>query len=859
MSQGLEVARVWVSFCAVAYSDERCFTPAFESALTQKTVLYAPHAPSAANFLRQRGELFDSLILNRTTRKERIYGVSTDMLRTLLSPWFRRLARHRPNSDAAGESTLIIAGMHRSGTSLAASLLQQAGMNVGSNLLGPAKGNVKGHFENYDFVRFHHFVLESQGFDPDGWTTACPNDFDQEQQEAAAELVRRSAAPGLWGWKDPRTTLFLDAWARKLPGSKFLLLLRAPWEVVDSLYRRGIRADVIFAERPEFAVEVWLNYNRLVLDFCKRAGERCVLATAHRIAEHPETVFELLQRKFRLRLAAPQRELIDRELLHTSTDSHWPALVSHYFPKALALYRELLAREADEYESQPNLPQIDSTGVDTTRSAREAFRDWHALRRFDDLSSGRSPSDDREAYTEAETSHGLPVFQPTSGEAASDEPTVGAVPRPDISVVVPAYNHADYIDRALESVAMQHLPEGVTLELIVVDDGSSDGTAECVEAFASRHAQLDTTLVRQANAGAPAALNRGIEIARGRYIGLLNSDDEYAPGRLETLYRAMEKSGQSFCFTDFDVVDEQSQELASDHVYVRYLRDHLAKVPSYPSLAYSLLRFHAAISTGNMFFTRALFEQVGGFTNLPQCHDWDFTLSTLAYTTPLLVGQKLYRYRLHQANTFTERGADQQGAEDLQRLLAKAARRMLSEPAAASYPAMTAPREYLVDLLRQVGAELPERFQQTGVAPQDCPRYGAGWHVAEYDQGRSFRWTGPELESWVEIPRTWTGDGVLQFDVLHAIGPTTLQNLQIRIENCTVPWSARQQSGCVRIEAQVREELFKGGPPKVRIHFCLQETGCPRDLGSSWDARRLGLAIADVSLTPVHAQTRKAA
>jgi glycosyltransferase involved in cell wall biosynthesis len=101
---------------------------------------------------------------------------------------------------------------------------------------------------------------------------------------------------------------------------------------------------------------------------------------------------------------------------------------------------------------------------------------------------------------------------------------------PLISVIVPAYNYANLLPRALESVLVQWAP---WVELIVVNDGSTDDTARLLAGYATLHPGL--LVIDQANAGAAAARNRGLRQARGRYALLLDADDELQPGALETL------------------------------------------------------------------------------------------------------------------------------------------------------------------------------------------------------------------------------------------------------------------------------------------------------------------------------------
>lgn len=102
-----------------------------------------------------------------------------------------------------------------------------------------------------------------------------------------------------------------------------------------------------------------------------------------------------------------------------------------------------------------------------------------------------------------------------------------------ISVVVPTYNYARYLHRALDSILGQWADD---LELIIVDDGSTDDTARIVEQYVARHARV--RYVHQDNAGPAAARNHGISLAQGRFVLPVDSDDELINGAIAVL-RAM--------------------------------------------------------------------------------------------------------------------------------------------------------------------------------------------------------------------------------------------------------------------------------------------------------------------------------
>ncbi len=149
-----------------------------------------------------------------------------------------------------------------------------------------------------------------------------------------------------------------------------------------------------------------------------------------------------------------------------------------------------------------------------------------------------------------------------------------------VSAVIPAFNRRDYIVRAIDSVMRQTVPVD---EIVVVDDGSTDGTAEMVEG----HYGNSVRVVRQPNGGPGGARRRGILEARGEWIAFLDSDDEWMPDRNDELLRAAERvSGDvAWIFGDLWIVTDQGDGLS-------FFEQHGFRLEACPQVLSDSLKFH---------------------------------------------------------------------------------------------------------------------------------------------------------------------------------------------------------------------------------------------------------------------------
>lgn len=233
---------------------------------------------------------------------------------------------------------------------------------------------------------------------------------------------------------------------------------------------------------------------------------------------------------------------------------------------------------------------------------------------------------------------------------------------PIVSVVIPAYNHERFVGPAVQSVLGQTLGD---LELIVVDDGSTDGTGEVVRAIRDQRLQYH----HQANADAYNALNAGLARARGRYIAILNSDDLFHPERLARLLDVCRRSGAVCAFSHVRAIDGDGQVIPTDahywYLWHQRNRDCLERLGD---LYAAFLRGNLLVSTSNLFMERAAAQRVGPFAPLRYLHDYDFIFRMmLAHPDGVhyMRDEILLDYRIHGGNTLKE-GALKARLEDQQ-------------------------------------------------------------------------------------------------------------------------------------------------------------------------------------------------
>ncbi|MCK4707802.1 MAG: glycosyltransferase [Gammaproteobacteria bacterium] len=178
----------------------------------------------------------------------------------------------------------------------------------------------------------------------------------------------------------------------------------------------------------------------------------------------------------------------------------------------------------------------------------------------------------------------------------------------EISVIIPSYNREETLVRALNSAFNQ---TSKASEIIVVDDGSSDNSADII-----RRQFPDVKLIQQTNQGVSAARNTGIKSAQYDWIALLDSDDEWLPEKLEAIRQAHKDHPEEILFH-------------SDEIWIRNGTrvNQMNKHAKYGGQIFKFCLPLCVISPSAVIIHRSVFDQIGVFNeNLPACEDYDLWL-----------------------------------------------------------------------------------------------------------------------------------------------------------------------------------------------------------------------------------------
>jgi glycosyltransferase involved in cell wall biosynthesis len=211
-----------------------------------------------------------------------------------------------------------------------------------------------------------------------------------------------------------------------------------------------------------------------------------------------------------------------------------------------------------------------------------------------------------------------------------NEQSLTGKPAPRVSIVIPAYNREKYLGIAVESVLRQTYTDW---ELIISDDGSTDGTLEMITDFARYDSRIK--VLAAPHQGAVYALIAGFNAAQGEFIGQLDSDDLLEPEAIELTVAALEANlAWGLCYTNYRDIDEQGQlTRVGWRCSIPYSRD---------TLLTAFMTFHFRL------IRKSIYQEVGGFDpNFDRIEDYELCLRLSEMTEIGKVDEFLYQYRHH--------------------------------------------------------------------------------------------------------------------------------------------------------------------------------------------------------------------
>lgn len=207
--------------------------------------------------------------------------------------------------------------------------------------------------------------------------------------------------------------------------------------------------------------------------------------------------------------------------------------------------------------------------------------------------------------------------------------------KPLVSAIIPNYNYARYVGEAVESALGQTYPN---IEVIVVDDGSTDNSLEVLEQYRDR-----IKIIEQKNSGVCVARNRGVAESTGEYIAFLDADDVWLPEKIAVQMNEFEEAPEAaFANCGMQLIDLDGKPLGS------LVEGKSGNVSS------TLLSFNEPATVGiasTGLVSRKMFETVGGFdSRLSTAADWDFCFRLSASGDFIFNPKPMVKYRMHSSN-----------------------------------------------------------------------------------------------------------------------------------------------------------------------------------------------------------------
>jgi len=206
-----------------------------------------------------------------------------------------------------------------------------------------------------------------------------------------------------------------------------------------------------------------------------------------------------------------------------------------------------------------------------------------------------------------------------------------------VSVIIPAYNAQQFIAEALDSVFSQTYKN---FEVIVINDGSTDGTQKLLERYKNKFGE-QLIIINQSNQGQVIAKNNGLKVAKGEFIAFLDSDDKWAPEKLQLQLDLMSKSSNiGLCYTEAILINEKGAKIG-----YRQVND------LYKGKCFERLIMRNNITASSVMIRKECIDKVGFYDEkLKTCENWDLWLRISRFYELSFIKKPLAYYRIHKGH-----------------------------------------------------------------------------------------------------------------------------------------------------------------------------------------------------------------
>ncbi len=208
---------------------------------------------------------------------------------------------------------------------------------------------------------------------------------------------------------------------------------------------------------------------------------------------------------------------------------------------------------------------------------------------------------------------------------------------PPITVLMPVYNGETYLREAIESVLDQTFPD---FEFIIFDDGSTDGSLEIIRDYDDKRINL---IQNRRNVGIAGNLNRGISLARGKYILRMDADDICLPGRFEEQFKFMETNRDvAVCGAWVEFIGKK----------IKWLTGNILKDPTHPEEIRCYFLFNCVLKHPTVIIRKEVFQQEGYLYDekVNRAEDYDLWVRVSKKYDLANLSKVLLKYRVHQTN-----------------------------------------------------------------------------------------------------------------------------------------------------------------------------------------------------------------